>query len=132
MYTNSNNERKKIATMSRTRVTKNGAKKSPSRPIASSPLSIIVVINQLYIDDIPHVTSLLSIIFADDTNLFCSARTMDDCITKINSELISLSRSIMLCVKSFGRTLSCLRVLSATMLSGDWAIFSRHFRSLMF
>ena len=40
----------------------------------------------LYINDLPSASELLPIIFADDTNLFCSGHNADECIAKVTSE----------------------------------------------
>ena len=44
----------------------------------------------LYINDLPCSTDLLPIIFADDTNVFASGKSVSECIAKINFEMTRL------------------------------------------
>ena len=41
----------------------------------------------IYINDLPNVTSLLSVLYADDTNMFDFGKDLDNLIDNINSEL---------------------------------------------
>ena len=45
----------------------------------------------LYINDLPQCSELFPIIFADDTNVFCSGRDVNDCMRIMNSELCKLN-----------------------------------------
>lgn len=44
----------------------------------------------IYINDLQNSTDLFPIIFADDTNLFYNARSVDLCIAKMNGEMVSV------------------------------------------
>jgi hypothetical protein len=48
----------------------------------------------LYINDLPHSSELMPIIFADDTNVFCDGNTVQECMQTLNSELTKLSKWI--------------------------------------
>jgi len=45
----------------------------------------------VYVNDLPNSSELLPIIFADDTNVFCSGRDVGDCLRIMNSELCKLN-----------------------------------------
>lgn len=48
----------------------------------------------LYINDLPSSSKLLPIIFADDTNVFYSSKSLNDCVQFINSEMKGLAQWI--------------------------------------
>jgi len=48
----------------------------------------------LYINDLPQSSNLLPIIFADDTNVFCSGKNNASCVAHLNSQLVGLVRWI--------------------------------------
>lgn len=48
----------------------------------------------IYINDLPLSSNLLPIIYADDTNLFLSGKSIIDCIQSINNELVRISNWI--------------------------------------
>ena len=42
----------------------------------------------LYVNDLPNTSSLLTFyLFADDTNIYCSCKNLDDLESKLNHEL---------------------------------------------
>ena len=41
----------------------------------------------IHINDQPHATTLFSVLFADDTNIFASSKDINDLIVNINIEL---------------------------------------------